>query len=553
MNKKEILFVVTCFAVGTFFFVLSAPINISTNWYLMIPAVFLLLLAQNVFLYVGNLRFTLRSFAALYLMLFLTPESVASISIPLIFFSTNNFHTFLKRASFEIVQFGLGTLMYRLAPSDYLRLVFFAVGYYLANQFLSFISTLMFSQATFFSFFKKFLKSYILTFGFGLYASALLSVAFLFEYASLTNMVVVTLIYSGFLLILFYAVKSEVWQMELNLEKEKLHWEIDHLKEIVEVHQDVETGLDVDKAIEKMLAVACKVMGFEYALLNLFDFRERKVVRIANYGLPAEVFERLKINRPSLTDALVLLQQRFDVGGAYFIPKGSVDLSDSYVYTPREYVKVDVEDAWDPEDLFLVPLIHRGRIVGYVSYDKPKSGLRPTKREVELGKFFSWQIMNLIQKSQHIHFVQKESTPQVSFAKFWEDVSKLISSEKSFVLVLIDVDDFEEYNLKNGFRSGDELISATGKFLSEALENLGFYTFSGDEFFVCLHSNSKTDGLLLAERVMSELRARGFKVSLSSSVAKFPSDGMNLEELLEKLKVALRTVKKSGGGRAIGV
>uniref|UniRef100_A0A7C4W3V3 GGDEF domain-containing protein n=1 Tax=Fervidobacterium thailandense TaxID=1008305 RepID=A0A7C4W3V3_9BACT len=553
LNKKEIIFVLTCFTLGALFFALSTPFVVNTNWYLIVPAIFMLFIAQNIYLYVGTLRFTMRSFATQYLLLFMNPESIALITVLLIVLSTKNWNLYLKRVAFEVVQLGLGTLMYKLAPSDYLRLLFFSVGYYFANQILSFLSVLFLSQEVFLNHFERFFKSFAVTFGLGLYGAGILSTALLFEYANFVNMFVVTLLYAGYLFILIYTVKSEVWRMELDFEKEKLHWEVDHLKEVIEVHQEVENGLDINKAIGKMLAVACNVMGFEYALLNLFDFRERKVVRIANYGLPEEVFERLKVNRPSLTEALVLLQQRFDVGGAYFIPKGSVDLSDSYVYTPQEYVKVDVENAWDPEDLFLVPLLYRGKIVGYVSYDKPKTGLRPTKREVELAKFFSWQLMSLIQKSPLVYFVQKESIPHVGFAKFWEDVSKLISQEKSFVLILMDIDDFEEYNLRNGFKLGDELISTTEKFLSEVLENLGFYTFSGDEFLVCLHSNSKTDGLLLAERVMSELKARGFAVSLSSSVAKFPSDGSTVEELVEKLKVALRTVKKSGGGRAIGV
>jgi hypothetical protein len=59
-----------------------------------------------------------------------------------------------------------------------------------------------------------------------------------------------------------------------------------------------------------------------------------------------------------------LLDQRFELAGAYFLPAGSVDWD---------------RHAWQPEDALLFPLRDSdGELIGVLSVDEPESGLRPS-------------------------------------------------------------------------------------------------------------------------------------------------------------------------------
>jgi len=75
---------------------------------------------------------------------------------------------------------------------------------------------------------------------------------------------------------------------------------------------------DVDKVLSDMLALAANITGYEYALLNIFDYKANTVLRIGSYGISDEAFKNLKEKKPSLKETLLLMQQRFDVGGVYF-------------------------------------------------------------------------------------------------------------------------------------------------------------------------------------------------------------------------------------------
>ena len=73
-----------------------------------------------------------------------------------------------------------------------------------------------------------------------------------------------------------------------------------------------------------------------------------------------------------------LLHQRFDHGGAFFIPAGSMEWAlDGATFLP-DIAPSDDPDAWDAEDGLMVPLRgSAGDLLGIVSVDEPVDGRRP--------------------------------------------------------------------------------------------------------------------------------------------------------------------------------
>lgn len=548
LTNKELLFIFSCLAVGLMFLLLSSPLIINTDVILMLFGFVLLFFSQLVELHIGGLRFTLRAFSALYLLLFLSPESVGLLSIISLLFSTRKIKSILLRTSFEFLQFSVGIFLYRHSPNDYLNIFFFALGYFAANAILSQIFVKFLARDSI----SKYMLAFSLIFILGIYSSAILTVPYMFSEIKLGNLLFVTVLYAGFLAQLYYTVTAEIWHQELKLEKDQVGREIANLMKLPEVILESKKE-DVDKVLSDMLALAANITGYEYALLNIFDYKANTVLRIGSYGISDEAFERLKEKKPSLKETLLLMQQRFDVGGVYFIPKGSVDLDEVYTYKPSDYTKIDSENAWDPDDLFLVPINQGGRMIGYISFDKPKNMFRPTKREIEMSKFFAWQIGEVLSESKYTSLFSTNYRREQSLSKFMDELSKNIETGTSFVLAYLDIDQFKAINFKHGFEYGDEIIRELKSTISSEIKNLGIFSQIGDEFLILIWSKSKSDGILVSEKVISEIKQKFENISISAGIVKYPTDASNLEEVLDKAQTALITAKKSGGGRVISI
>lgn len=548
LTNKELLFIFSCLAVGLMFLLLSSPLIINTDVILMLFGFVLLFFSQLVELHIGGLRFTLRAFSALYLLLFLSPESVGLLSIISLLFSTRKIKSILLRISFEFLQFSVGIFLHRHSPNDYLNIFFFALGYFAANAILSQIFVKFLARDSI----SKYMLAFSLIFILGIYSSAILTVPYMFSEIKLGNLLFVTVLYAGFLAQLYYTVTAEIWHQELKLEKDQVGREIANLMKLPEVILESKKE-DVDKVLSDMLALAANITGYEYALLNIFDYKANTVLRIGSYGISDEAFKNLKEKKPSLKETLLLMQQRFDVGGVYFIPKGSVDLDEVYTYKPSDYTKIDSENAWDPDDLFLVPINQGGRMIGYISFDKPKNMFRPTKREIEMSKFFAWQISEVLSESKYTSLFSTNYRREQSLSKFMDELSKNIETGTSFVLAYLDIDQFKAINFKHGFEYGDEIIRELKSTISSEIKNLGIFSQIGDEFLILIWSKSKSDGILVSEKVISEIKQKFENISISAGIVKYPTDASNLEEVLDKAQTALITAKKSGGGRVISI
>jgi len=530
------------------FLLLSSPLIINTDVILMLFGFVLLFFSQLVELHIGGLRFTLRAFSALYLLLFLSPESVGLLSIISLLFSTRKIKSILLRTSFEFLQFSVGIFLYRHSPNDYLNIFFFALGYFAANAILSQIFVKYLARDSI----SKYMLAFSLIFILGIYSSAILTVPYMFSEIKLGNLLFVTVLYAGFLVQLYYTITAEIWHQELKIEKEQVGREIANLMKLPEVILESRKE-NVDKVLSDMLALAANITGYEYGLLNIFDYKANTVLRIGSYGISDEAFKNLKEKKPSLKETLLLMQQRFDVGGVYFIPKGSVDLDEVYTYKPSDYTKIDSENAWDPDDLFLVPINQGGRMIGYISFDKPKNMFRPTKREIEMSKFFAWQIGEVLSESKYTSLFSTNYRREQSLSKFMDELSKNIETGTSFVLAYLDIDQFKAINFKHGFEYGDEIIRELKSTISSEIKNLGIFSQIGDEFLILIWSKSKSDGVLVSEKVISEIKQNFENISISAGIVKYPTDATNLEEVLDKAQTALITAKKSGGGRVISI
>jgi GAF domain-containing protein len=143
-------------------------------------------------------------------------------------------------------------------------------------------------------------------------------------------------------------------------------------------------GADATELLERVAATIRSELLFQTVAVNLLDpaRRELRVVavlgdddaraRLLGTSSPWSAWERL------LTGAA---ERR----GAFWLPAGSHEISrDITTWTPLVAAALG-PDRWHPDDLLVLPLRDAaGEIVGLVSVDEPRSGVRPSDADLDM-------------------------------------------------------------------------------------------------------------------------------------------------------------------------
>ncbi|MGE5689270.1 MAG: PAS domain S-box protein [Pseudomonadota bacterium] len=140
--------------------------------------------------------------------------------------------------------------------------------------------------------------------------------------------------------------------------------------------------VDLERVLDTVAEVVSQSVGYGTVAVNVYRPAWDDFECAAVHG-SAAAREALLGSATGWEFWTPLLDARFDAGGAYLIPAGTVAWG-STMYVPDVPAPAHA-DAWHPEDALLVPMHHSdGHLLGIVSVDEPASGLRPSEDELAL-------------------------------------------------------------------------------------------------------------------------------------------------------------------------
>ena len=124
---------------------------------------------------------------------------------------------------------------------------------------------------------------------------------------------------------------------------------------------------------------------------------------------------------------------------------------------------------------------------------------------------------------------------------------------KEVSLLLMDIDNFKNFNDINGHQKGDWLLTKLGKMLKDTVGDLGVVTrYGGEEFAVILYDVDKTKASNLGELIRQNIRNTNFpnqehqpsgNLTVSIGVSSYPTVAKNKKELIELADNALYRAK----------
>jgi len=138
-------------------------------------------------------------------------------------------------------------------------------------------------------------------------------------------------------------------------------------------------------------------------------------------------------------------------------------------------------------------------------------------------------------------------------------VKELISKNKKFAMVFLDLDNFKEINDFFGHSVGDEIIIKVTDILKKIIKKPNIITrLGGDEFILIIETSKELNNLeLFLQKIVDEIhqkwviREEEIYLSASMGIVVYPTDDNSFYELLKKADIAMYEAKKLGKNKYI--
>ncbi len=175
---------------------------------------------------------------------------------------------------------------------------------------------------------------------------------------------------------------------------ELLKRQIDTLSRLFQVSNYLRPEQPLEKALEAIGQAIREATSFQVSLISVYDPQVQGLRRVAGVGIAAEVWEELRSRIQPWRSIQHLLQPKYKIGNAYFIPIDEEPLipEDVHTVTILPSTETLLVDAWDPDDILIVPLYNgAGELLGLISLDDPRDGRRPDQPAFDALEIFASQ------------------------------------------------------------------------------------------------------------------------------------------------------------------
>ena len=181
---------------------------------------------------------------------------------------------------------------------------------------------------------------------------------------------------------------------------DRLRRRVEQLNQIFELGQMLQSNVDTGTILEAIAFSVQTSIGFDVVMLMMTDEDAGILRRVAQAGLPIDVFEESKKNILPIKTLENLFQKgEFRISESYFLPlqqaaqwyvEGLEVISTGQAVTRT--LHPHSKDDWHDGDMLIVPLFGAGgNLLGLMSLDRPFNDRRPDRNTIEILEIFAHQ------------------------------------------------------------------------------------------------------------------------------------------------------------------
>ena len=223
---------------------------------------------------------------------------------------------------------------------------------------------------------------------------------------------------------------------------------------------------------------------------------------------------------------------------------------------------------FDTENLCLIPISFRGKVVGLVGLGNNLPEYTYKKDDLELLSIFVRQAAVAIENDWLIkrtkELARRDELTGLYNERYMkerlsEEIERAVMCQRPCSLVLINIDDFKNYKQLNGELAGNKLLRQVAGILSGSVAEIEKVARTQDDnFAIILPERNKGEAKDKAEEIRRIVEKSKFpgakaqplgKLTISAGVSANPIDGISAEDLINKALAALIKSKKEGKNR----
>ena len=244
---------------------------------------------------------------------------------------------------------------------------------------------------------------------------------------------------------------------------------------------------------------------------------------------------------------------------------------DNLFIDSRSFVKHwqnQIKDSLGEMNVLLFPMKVAGEVVGVILLgsftedfefeEEDIDSLRAFEKEVVLG----YQSAQAFKRVESIDVVDT-LTGLYSFSyledRLEDEINRSVYYQRPCSLIVIDVDDFDQYSSTHGKRKGEEVLKKVGELLSDTVSPVGkIARAEGAEFGILTPENNKRESLAMAEDIRKKIEEMRLsaeaedRVTVSIGVSENPIDGVNAKEIMARAREYVEKAKTEGKNKVIG-
>ena len=174
----------------------------------------------------------------------------------------------------------------------------------------------------------------------------------------------------------------------------------DTLVRLTDVSQNIGHEQPIDQALQMIAKGISDSTPFRVVLISVVEDDINQLRRTAGVGIPQDTLSDLMAHKQPIVSIRQLMRDEFKVSRSYFMPNDQVPVVPSDLHSVVfDDAASDIKstNAWNPEDILLVPLENSdGQLIGTISVDSPSNRLRPDKATIESIEVFATQASLII-------------------------------------------------------------------------------------------------------------------------------------------------------------